>query len=138
MNHPRSTNAVLLATCAALTAVADSETIYFKEMPKPGEIAYRKIVYVDDGECPKGEVKEVTGGSMTKFQPRQVRCVKPTRKYAREVAEATPAQPAPRPNQSGAAVQQRIQQDRPERRGADATQRGSRPSPIGSVRFGSI
>jgi uncharacterized protein DUF6719 len=39
-------------------------------------VPYRKIVYVDDGTCPQGEVKEITGGSQAKSVPRKVRCVK--------------------------------------------------------------
>lgn len=50
-----------------------------KEMPKEGEIPYRKIVYVDDKTCPVGEIKEVTGGSKEKSIPRKIRCVKPPR-----------------------------------------------------------
>lgn len=50
-----------------------------KEMPKEGEIPYRKVVYVDDKTCPIGEVKEVTGGSKEKSIPRKIRCVKAPR-----------------------------------------------------------
>ena len=57
-------------------AVCLSEDGYLKKMPERGEIPYGKVVYVDDGECPKGEVKEVTGGSDVKAIPRKVRCVK--------------------------------------------------------------
>jgi hypothetical protein len=49
---------------------------YLKEEPLKGALPYRKIVYVDDGTCPKGEVKEITGGSQEKSIPRTVRCVK--------------------------------------------------------------
>lgn len=56
--------------------VCFSENVYLTKMPKGGDIPFGKIVYVDDGECPKGEVKEVTGGSQVKDVPRKVRCVK--------------------------------------------------------------
>jgi hypothetical protein len=47
-----------------------------KKAPRSGEIPYGKVVYVDDGKCPEGEIKEITGGSREKSIPRQVRCVK--------------------------------------------------------------
>jgi hypothetical protein len=46
-----------------------------KEMPQEGEISYGVTVYVDDRKCPKGEIKEVIGGSREKNISRQVRCV---------------------------------------------------------------
>ena len=49
---------------------------YLKEIPKDGEIPYGKVVYVDDKKCPKGEIKEITGGSQEKKIPRKTRCVK--------------------------------------------------------------
>ena len=65
---------LLLGWLAPAVCFADGGDL--KKMPKPGEIPYGKVVYVDDGECPKGEVKEVTGGSSVKEIPRKVRCVK--------------------------------------------------------------
>jgi hypothetical protein len=59
-----------------MPAVCGSEDVVLKEMPKAGDIPYGKIVYVDDGKCPKGEIKQVTGGSEVKKAPRKVRCVK--------------------------------------------------------------
>jgi hypothetical protein len=53
---------------------AKPETL--KEVPKDGEIPHGKIVYVDDKKCPKGEIKEITGGSKDKAIPRRIRCVK--------------------------------------------------------------
>jgi hypothetical protein len=55
--------------CAGATDV-------LKKMPKEGDVPYGKIVYVDDGKCPKGEIKEVTGGSQQKGVARKTRCVK--------------------------------------------------------------
>ena len=37
-----------------------------REMPAFGTIPTGHIVYVDDGSCPLGQVKEVTGGSLTR------------------------------------------------------------------------
>ncbi|MGZ9031207.1 MAG: DUF6719 family protein [Burkholderiaceae bacterium] len=47
-----------------------------KVPPKEGEIPHGKVVFVDDGTCPKGEVREVTGGNRAKSIPRKSRCVK--------------------------------------------------------------
>ncbi|HKO68034.1 MAG TPA: DUF6719 family protein [Burkholderiaceae bacterium] len=67
-------SSLVLGAFASSVCIADGGDL--KKMPKPGEIAHGKVVYVDDGECPKGEVKEVTGGSDVKGVPRKVRCVK--------------------------------------------------------------
>ena len=66
------------AFCFATAASAQSErkAEYLKEDPPAGTLPYRKVVYVDDGSCPAGEVKEITGGSQDKSIPRMVRCVK--------------------------------------------------------------
>ena len=66
----------LLALGVLLPILGCAETQYVKEKPATGDIPYGKVVYVDDGTCPKGEVKEVTGGSQDKSIPRTVRCVK--------------------------------------------------------------
>jgi hypothetical protein len=55
---------------------SQAKTEYLKEIPKSGEIPHGKVVYVDDGTCPKGEIKEITGGSEEKSIPRKTRCVK--------------------------------------------------------------
>jgi hypothetical protein len=49
---------------------------YLTQDPPRGSLEYGKIAYVDDGSCPAGEVKEVTGGNDRKSVPRTVRCVK--------------------------------------------------------------
>ena len=76
MTVVRGLLAVFTLIGAVIPVVGFSETVYLKEMPKEGDIPFGKIVYVDDRKCPKGEVKEVTGGSREKAIPRQVRCVK--------------------------------------------------------------
>ena len=65
---------VIAGVLAAISAQASQPVL--KEVPKDGEIPYRKIVLVDDGTCPKGEVKEITGGSRERSIPRKTRCVK--------------------------------------------------------------
>jgi hypothetical protein len=71
---------ILVLVAAVFGAIATSTTRaappYLKEVPKDGEIPYGKIVYVDDGKCPRGEIKEITGGSQEKSIPRRTRCVK--------------------------------------------------------------
>jgi len=49
---------------------------FLNQDPPKGSLQYGQIAYVDDGSCPAGEVKEVTGGSDRKSVPRTVRCVK--------------------------------------------------------------
>ena len=66
----------VLAVLVGAIAAAGASPNYLKEVPKEGEIAHGKVVYVDDGKCPKGEIKEITGGSREKAIPRKVRCVK--------------------------------------------------------------
>ena len=69
---------VLLAAALALVASASAlaEIEILKEVPQSGTIRYRQVVYVDDGTCPKGEIKQITGGNKDKSIPRKVRCVK--------------------------------------------------------------
>ena len=58
------------------TIAAQAGQPMLKEVPKEGEIPYGKVVLVDDGSCPRGEVKELTGGNRAKSIPRKTRCVK--------------------------------------------------------------
>lgn len=63
----------LLLTALPLAVGA---TDVLKNVPKEGEVPTGKVVYVDDGKCPKGEIKEITGGSQQKGIARKTRCVK--------------------------------------------------------------
>jgi hypothetical protein len=47
-----------------------------KTEPQPGTLHYGQVVYIDDGSCPSGEVKKLTGGDNVQAIPRQVQCVK--------------------------------------------------------------
>ena len=49
---------------------------YLQAEPAAGSVPSRNVVYVDDGICPHGEVKEITGGTRMSTTVRQVRCVK--------------------------------------------------------------
>ena len=67
----------ILAACALATlpCIALAQAQYPKDAPAEGEVPYGKIILVDDGTCPAGQVKEITGGSREKAIPRKVRCV---------------------------------------------------------------
>lgn len=68
---------VLNALAGVLAAIsAQASQPMLKEVPRDGDVPYGKVVLVDDGTCPKGEVKEITGGSREKAIPRKTRCVK--------------------------------------------------------------
>ena len=59
-----------------LCSLARAEIAILKKEPPAGQVRYGKIVHVDDGTCPSGEIKEITGGSQEKAIPRKVHCVK--------------------------------------------------------------
>ena len=50
----------ILASMLALFAV----TILTRE-PDPGELRLGQRVYIDDGTCPAGQIKEVAGANLT-------------------------------------------------------------------------
>ena len=56
--------------------IGQAKVEVLKKEPPTGEVRYGKIIYVDNGTCPNGEVKEITGGSRDKSVLRKVRCVK--------------------------------------------------------------
>jgi hypothetical protein len=76
MNLRRSLVMTILAIAAGLPFACLAAIEILKEEPPKGTIPLGKVVYVDDGTCPSGEVKEITGGDMRRSIPRQVRCVK--------------------------------------------------------------
>jgi hypothetical protein len=63
-----------LATLLSLAATRASAELP-RQMPKDGVLSPGEVVLVDDGRCPAGEVKQVTGGNKAKNIPREVRCV---------------------------------------------------------------
>ncbi|MGE0652286.1 MAG: DUF6719 family protein [Alphaproteobacteria bacterium] len=69
---------VLVAFGAALV-LASCETTYLKKEPLPGELRPGEVVYVDDGYCPEGQVKKVTGGNFAQNIPVMRECVVITR-----------------------------------------------------------
>ena len=66
--------AALLSGATLVSAQQGSEVL--KE--EPANLALRKgqVVYVDDGKCPAGEIKKITGGNQSAGVKRQVECVK--------------------------------------------------------------
>jgi hypothetical protein len=75
MNRTALLVAAGLTFAGSALAQGDRKVEYLKEEPPAGSVPYRKVVYVDDGTCPQGQVKEITGGSQEKSIPRKVRCV---------------------------------------------------------------
>ena len=69
--------ATALALLLAMTpALAAAQTV-LKEEPKRNLLRHGQVVLVDDGSCPAGEIKEVTGGKddAAKQVRRTRRCV---------------------------------------------------------------
>jgi hypothetical protein len=55
--HPFARLVGVSALVALQLAGAACERTYLKEEPPAGEMTTGKIVYVDDGSCPQGQVK---------------------------------------------------------------------------------
>lgn len=68
-----------IVACSAVVVLASCETTYLKKEPLPGELRPGEIVYVDDGYCPEGQIKKVTGGNFAKNMPVMRECVTPRR-----------------------------------------------------------
>jgi hypothetical protein len=68
----------VIAICAmlTLTAATASAQPVLKREPAAGGLRAGKRVLVDDGSCPKGQIKQVTGGSRDKGVRRSRRCIK--------------------------------------------------------------
>ena len=62
---------LVFAAGLSTTVAAQAGQAILKEVPKDGEIPHGKVVLVDDGTCPKGEVKEITGCNREKAIPPQ-------------------------------------------------------------------
>jgi len=68
--------ATMLGVIVLSPCTSHAKVEYLEEEPPKGTLPYGHVVYVDDGTCPSGEVKEITGGSLQKGISRKVRCVK--------------------------------------------------------------
>jgi class 3 adenylate cyclase len=60
---------------SGVSAQITPETGILDKDPAPGTLAYGKKVLVNDGSCPTGQIKEVTGGNNNINIPRSNRCI---------------------------------------------------------------
>ena len=69
--------ATAIALLLAMTPTLAVAQTVLKEEPKRNLLKHGKVVLVDDGSCPAGEIKEVTGGKddAAKQVKRTRRCV---------------------------------------------------------------
>jgi hypothetical protein len=51
----------VVAATLAMPVPAKAQVL--KKEPGPGQLAAGQTVLVDDGSCPKGKIKQITGGS---------------------------------------------------------------------------
>lgn len=69
-------------------------------MPAKGSVRQGDVVYVDDGRCPAGEVRKITGGNQMTGVARKVECVKrpPAGAQTQTQTQTQPqTQPQPQP-----------------------------------------
>jgi hypothetical protein len=60
---------------AALLLATSAQSQVLKGEPSQGSVPSGKKVLVDDGTCPPGQIKEVTGGSTVTHIARSSRCI---------------------------------------------------------------
>ena len=51
------------------------QTRYLTQDPPAGGLKHNEVVLVDDGSCPTGQIKQLTGGNMQLSIPRQSECI---------------------------------------------------------------
>lgn len=66
----------LLGALSLLAVSSDAAPALLRDMPAQGALRLGEVAYVDDGKCPSGQVKKVTGGNQKTGIARQVECVK--------------------------------------------------------------
>lgn len=66
---------ISLVMAALLLSIGMARSQVLKSEPAEGNLASGKRVLVDDGTCPAGQIKEVTGGSKTEHVARSSRCI---------------------------------------------------------------
>jgi hypothetical protein len=66
---------ISILTLALFLSIGTVHAQVLKSEPTEGNLATGKKVLVDDGTCPAGQIKEVTGGSKTEHIARSTRCV---------------------------------------------------------------
>ena len=66
---------ISLAAAAFVLSIGAAQSQVLKSEPADGNLPTGKRVLVDDGTCPAGQIKEVTGGSKTEHIARSTRCI---------------------------------------------------------------
>lgn len=56
-------------------AVAACSPTIVKHEPEGGALPHNDVVLVDDGSCPDGQIKEITGGNNSLGIDRKRRCI---------------------------------------------------------------
>ena len=69
-----------IMTTALLLSMGMAQSQVLKNEPAEGNLPSGKRVLVDDGTCPAGQIKEVTGGSKIQHIARASRCIPHGRK----------------------------------------------------------
>ena len=64
-----------LLVSTLLFSAGCAQVEYLSEMPQDRNLPAGKVVHVDDGSCPAGEVRRVTGGNQNKGISRESVCV---------------------------------------------------------------
>lgn len=54
-------------------------TVTRRQEPGPGTLAYGEKVLVEEGTCPPGQIKQVTGENEAQTIPRKIACVEDKR-----------------------------------------------------------
>jgi hypothetical protein len=66
---------LLTAAILCLVATGASAQRVVKGEPSEGSVKEGERLLVDDGTCPKGQIKEIVGGNIVKRVKRQRRCI---------------------------------------------------------------
>jgi hypothetical protein len=71
--------AALLAAGAALAGASPADAQKLMREPAPGELRLGQRVLVDDGSCPAGQIKQVTGARLTSAGVERTRACVPVK-----------------------------------------------------------
>src|SRR5262249_33522711 len=63
------------ATPAPTPATSPSQPVIVQSEPPAGSLRQGQVILVDDGTCPAGQIKEVTGGRSNERVQRTRRCI---------------------------------------------------------------
>jgi hypothetical protein len=67
---------VCLLSASSLSVALDAPSAdTLQEEPPAGTLSAGQTVLVDDGSCPAGQIKQVTGGNNAEGQPRRKKCI---------------------------------------------------------------